>query len=99
MENDAEATPRHHSGTAIIALVLGVAAVFARHPINTPIALFAILTAVRARSELHRNPQLRGTVASLVGFILAAGVLVVAIFTFWLPLTIGTITMMGTTWP
>jgi hypothetical protein len=98
MESDAKAVTRHHSGTAILALILGAAAVFAPTPINTPVALFAVLMAWKARGELRGNPHLHGTIASLVGFLLAAGVLVVAFFTFWLPLIIGTTVMTGTTW-
>lgn len=99
MDSDADAVARHHSGTAILALVLGAAAVVAPTPFNTPVALFALLVAWTARSELRGDPHLRGTIASLAGFILAAGVLVVAFLTFWLPLIVGTAVMTGTTWP
>lgn len=99
MDSDADAVARHHSGTAIFALILGAAAVFTPTPLNTPVALFALLVAWKARGELRVEPHLRGTVASLAGFLLAAGVLVVAFFTFWLPLIVGTAMMAGTTWP
>lgn len=99
MDSAADAVARHHSGTAIFALILGAAAVSTPTPLNTPVALFALLVAWKARGELRCDPQLRGTVASLAGFILAAGVLVVAFVTFWLPLIIGTVLMAGTTWP
>ena len=98
MDSDADAVARHHSGTAILALVLGATAVFAPTPINTPVALFALLVAWKARGEVRVDPQLRGTIASLAGFILAAGVLVVAFVTFWLPLIVGTVVIAGS-WP
>jgi|GEM_PF-5373053 len=89
MDTNAQAVVRHHSGMAIIALVLAVAAVVTPTPLNTPIALFALLLALRVRSQLRGNPQLRGTVASLGAFIVALGVLVIAFLSFWLPLIIG----------
>lgn len=95
MLNDAETVTRTHSGTAILALILGVAAVIAPIPINTAIAVFAILSALRARSELRANPEQHGAVASVAGFLLATGALVMAAFNFWLPLAIGTIVMGG----
>lgn len=89
LQGGPEAAARRHSGKAILALILGAAAVLAPAPINTPVALVAILVAWKARGELRADPHLRGTVASLAGFILGAGVLVVAFVTFWLPLVVG----------
>lgn len=95
MLNDAETTPRTHSGTAVLTLILGIAAVIAPLPLNTAIAVFAILTAFRARSELRADPTQGGTVASVAGFLLALGALIMAALNFWLPATIGTIVMGG----
>lgn len=95
MLDDAETATRTHSGTAVLSLFLGGAAVIAPIPITTAIAVFAILSALRARSELRANPEQRGTVASVTGFLLATGALVMAAFNFWLPLAIGTIITSG----
>lgn len=90
---------RATSGKAVIALVLALVATAAPEPLGTLIAALAIVCALRARVELREHPELRGTVASLIGFMLAAGSLLIAVLTHWLPMVLGAGAMLGMTGP
>lgn len=66
-----------YSGKAVIALVLGVCALVLPAPFNLVLAVAGLVSALLSRRDLQADPQLRGTVFSLLAFLISAGVLVV----------------------
>lgn len=80
---------RAYSGRSIVALVIAVVALVTPSPFQILVAIVAIVAALAARNELRRNPELRGTVASLSSFLIGVGCLVVSAFPWVLVAVLG----------
>ncbi len=65
-----------YSGKSVIALALGLCAVFVPAPFNIALALAGVIAALLARRSLREDPELRGTFVSLLAFLICGAVLV-----------------------
>jgi hypothetical protein len=82
MTDDATRTDRAaFSGSAIIALGVGVLALILPAPFSVLAAVAAIVLSLRAPIELKNDPALKGTSALLLGFLFGVGVLLVNLLT------------------
>lgn len=70
--------PRY-SAKAVFALLAGLPAVIVPAPFSLLLGGIAMLLAGAARRELQQNKALRGTVLSLLGFLLGLGVVAVQV--------------------
>lgn len=68
-----------YSGKAVVALAFGVCALFLPSPFSLVLAVAGFVSALLSRRDLQLDPQLHGTVFSLLAFLLSAGVLVVGV--------------------
>lgn len=68
------------SGKALIGVACAIVALVTPAPFNLLAAVFAVSAGLLARRDLRQDPRLRGTVASLLAFLLGSVVLVVGVF-------------------